>query len=513
MDGRCCAPDNSPIVTDGNHAGMLPSKAPQAAAADAAVSEFKGLNAMDAERFAVAHFGAAQLGHKRRSERLVRLATRMMMNPSGSIPQQFTVPAELAAAYRFFSNPRINPMDLLAPHIGLVRQQAASHPMILSIEDDTELDLTHRADLPGVGYVGGGRGLLQHTALAVTPDGKVLGILDLAFHAVQRVSKDETRRQQQARWNISDVWADCVQHIGHWPVGRIMHVGDRHADVFRHLATCVQIGHEFLVRAMHDRYIDGDTIRLWDKLAAQPVLGKIKVQVGKQRGDAIHPSREGREAELTIRRAPVRLSPPDRDPRTKDWAEVSATAIYLVEENPPQHVVEADEVVEWMLLTSVPAEDLESVLQVVQWYRYRWIIEEWHRAYKQGCRVELSQLDDADDIKRLASILAVGAVYLLQLRDLASPGHPQAEDPAALRQLLPSSYIQAVAVKSGLQEMTLTPRRFFLEVAKMGGYMGRRRDPRPGWIALWRGWQIVRVLAEGVEIGKKLGAAQGKRCV
>ena len=33
----------------------------------------------------------------------------------------------------------------------------------------------------------------------------------------------------------------------------------------------------------------------------------------------------------------------------------------------------------------------------------------------------------------------------------------------------------------------LSLRQFYLDLAKLGGYMNRRRDAWPGWIVLWRG--------------------------
>ena len=50
-------------------------------------------------------FGFAQLGDKRRNERLVKVATNLAANPGGSLPQAFPQWAELKAAYRLFNQP------------------------------------------------------------------------------------------------------------------------------------------------------------------------------------------------------------------------------------------------------------------------------------------------------------------------------------------------------------------------------------------------------------------------
>ncbi len=35
----------------------------------------------------------------------------------------------------------------------------------------------------------------------------------------------------------------------------------------------------------------------------------------------------------------------------------------------------------------------------------------------------------------------------------------------------------------------LTVGQFYREVAKLGGFLGRKSDGDPGWITIWRGWE------------------------
>ena len=37
-------------------------------------------------------------------------------------------------------------------------------------------------------------------------------------------------------------------------------------------------------------------------------------------------------------------------------------------------------------------------------------------------------------------------------------------------------------------------------VAQMGGYLGRKNDPRPGWIVIWRGWNDIVQMVRGIVI-------------
>ena len=153
---------------------------------------------------------------------------------------------------------------------------------------------------------------------------------------------------------------------------------------------------------------------------------------------------------MTIRAAPIKLAPPEADPRTKGAVSLELWAVYLVEENPPQGIAP----VEWMLLTSLEVKTLEQAHTIIGYYTCRWVIEEGPRCLKEGCRIEASQLDDGDDIQRLGAVLAIVAVRLLQMRDLADAPTPVADAPEALRILVPPLY---VAIVAGLAKSALNP--------------------------------------------------------
>ncbi len=177
-------------------------------------------------------------------------------------------------------------------------------------------------------------------------------------------------------------------------------------------------------------------------------------------------------------------------------------AVSVVEERPPKDV----DPIEWLLLTSEPTETAEEAWLRVDWYGIRWLIEEFHKVEKSGCRLEASQLDDAADIKRLAAVIAVTAVRLLMLRYLAhratEPGAPE-QDPAVLQRAVPRLWILVVAgadKKNPVDPEKLTPREFWLRIARQGGYIGRNSDGRPGWSTIWKGWYDFMFMFQGAEL-------------
>jgi hypothetical protein len=203
---------------------------------------------------------------------------------------------------------------------------------------------------------------------------------------------------------------------------------------------------------------------------------------------------------LTIRAAPIKVAPPVADPRTKGAASLELWAVYLVEEHPPKGC----EPVEWMLLTSLEVKTLQQAHTIIGYYTCRWVIEEWHRCLKEGCRIEASQLDDGRDIQRLGAVLAIVAVRLLQMRDLADAQTPVADAPEALRAVVPTLYVTIVAGLAKCVPELLTPRLFWQTIARRGGYLGRKHDPRPGWKVIWRGWSDVVQMVRGAELYQRI---------
>jgi hypothetical protein len=62
----------------------------------------------------------------------------------------------------------------------------------------------------------------------------------------------------------------------------------------------------------------------------------------------------------------------------------------------------------------VPVVSFEDAWQVIGWYENRWLVEEWHKALKTGCRLESHQLQSMDRMLPLTGVLSVVAVLLVQ---------------------------------------------------------------------------------------------------
>lgn len=420
----------------------------------------------------------------------------MAQAPDRSLPKQAGCWSDLKAAYRLLSNDRVDPTAIGASHRDQVWRESMKHPVVLCVQDDTDLRSAKLA----------GRRHVQHTTLAVLPGGGVLGVLDQRWFARPTPVPDETRAQRMGRWRESCVWSDAAQALGKAEDGcRLIHVSDRASDDLNFMDSCERHGHGLVIRARHDRRVDDAQDKLWSRMDHAPALGTLTVRVGEQRaGGRI--TRRGREAVVTVRVASVRLDPPWNHPApgtapAKAPASRPVHAIYLREPDPPKDT----EAIDWMLLTSEPVNDFDDARRLIGYYQQRWVIEEWHRVLKEGCRLKQSQLDDADGLQRLAAILSIIAVRLLQLRDLADSqiNADTADDPQALQRTTPWIWITLVAALADTSPGQLTPCQFWRTLALRGGWPGRKRDPRPGWKVLWRGWYDLTQMARGVELMQK----------
>lgn len=435
------------------------------------------------------------------------MARAMAAAPGASLPRQHEGSwAGLKGAYRLLSNPEVEPQAMQQPHRELTWKACQAAAVVLVVQDDTELDFTRRAarrSVSGMGPLSGpglGRGLYQHTAMAVdAATGHALGLLDQRWWVRGEPHHGETRRQRQGRITEADRWElvarDLARRHEPWDRTRLIHVGDRGSDVWRFMQACGELGHGFVIRAQHDRRVGPEVAdspacqRLWATLQHQTPQAGLTLHLTPQRKSQGTITRRRRTARVLLRFTRLTLPPPRNDPRTAAAEPLTVSAIHVHEDDLPADA-KPGERINWMLLSSEPAHDVADALRIIGVYQQRWLIEEFHRALKQGCRLEASRLDHAHDIQRLAALQSVIAVRLIQTRDAAHD--PQiANDPAALLPLTTPEQRQIVALWTNRPVQTLTPKQFYLAIAKRGGHIGRTGDGPPGWLTLSRGMQTL----------------------
>jgi len=75
--------------------------------------------------------------------------------------------------------------------------------------------------------------------------------------------------------------------------------------------------------------------------------------------------------------------------------------------------------IRWVLLSSLPAESFQEAMRIVRGYIRRWLIEDFHRTLKSGCRVEALGLRESGALLAAVALSMVVAWRILYLRDLS----------------------------------------------------------------------------------------------
>lgn len=69
----------------------------------------------------------------------------------------------------------------------------------------------------------------------------------------------------------------------------------------------------------------------------------------------------------------------------------------------------------WVLFSDERVSSLEAAQRIIGDYEQRWLIEEFHKALKTGCRLESRQSQTRARLEALTGLLSVVAVRLVQL--------------------------------------------------------------------------------------------------
>ena len=139
-------------------------------------------------------------------------------------------------------------------------------------------------------------------------------------------------------------------------------------------------------------------------------------------------------------------------------------------------------------------------LQIIEDYEHRWLIEEYHKVIKSGCSIEKHALRTADRLEPLIGLISVIGPRLFELKLL---GRNETETKA--RGHVPSSWLKCISLlRPDLKITALTVYEFFRELAKLGGFLGRKSDGEPGWQTIWRGYRKMQSLLDALKLTGQL---------
>jgi hypothetical protein len=194
--------------------------------------------------------------------------------------------------------------------------------------------------------------------------------------------------------------------------------------------------------------------------------------------------REARIATLSITGTQASLARPHYDRQSVPSLPVNL--VYVRELDPPANV----EPVAWVLMTNECIDTPKQLLQVVEHYRARWMIEEFFKALKTGCAFEKRQLESYQTLTNALGIFLPIAWHLLLLRHDARAGP---EEPA--ERVLSPTQIQVLRARlPKIMPASPTTADALRAVAYLGGHFIKKP---PGWLVLGRGLEKLLDLEAG----------------
>jgi hypothetical protein len=314
---------------------------------------------------------------------------------------------------RFLRNEAVTVAGLSAAAAERTGYRAAGRD-VLAIQDTSEIVLGGaKVRAKGFGPVGKGGnlgGVLLHPVLTVDArSGEVLGLADISVR-----NRDKGKVGPRADRSKSDKesrrWLDGARRAGEVlaRARRITVVSDRESDIYEDFARKPD-NVDLLVRANHNRRLEEGDL-LFDYANSLPEGERFVVAIPAS------PGRAPRKATLALRFGAVTICRPGSGMPAADAKTLPKTIrlhlVDIVEVAPPDGVAS----IHWRLLTTHAVENIGQARLMLDFYRKRWIIEEFFRTLKSaGFQVEAAEIGDPDALMKFLALAAIAAVTVTQL--------------------------------------------------------------------------------------------------
>jgi hypothetical protein len=431
-------------------------------------------------------FEQLDLGDARLNKRARILMERFTADPTASVPKACRSWGETMAAYRFFDNDSIDWRAIMAPHWEQTAERMAGQPVVLCLQDTTELDFNGQGAF-GLGPLSyeAQRGMYLHPTYAVTPGREPLGIVDAWMWAREKKDKSGMRGgpKESLRW--IEGYERIAEMATSLPDTRVVYVADREADLMPLMLRAQELGTpaDWLVRAAHNRCLpDGE--KLWQHTGSGEPVGEISFAMAARHGVKARTVRQ----QLWVRRVEL--------PAGKGKT-VSATCIIAREIDAPTGA----KPIEWRLLTSRHAGTLAAAVELIDWYRARWEIEILFNVLKNACKVEALQLGSIEQLERALALFMVVAWRIAHLMRLGRTCPDLDADLFFDPDEIQAAYLLHDKVPPAKPRLNEVLR----QIARVGGFLARKGDGEPGVKTIWLGLKDVHVAVKTMRALRRLG--------
>jgi Transposase DNA-binding/Transposase DDE domain len=453
-------------------------------------------------------------GDKRIEARGTQLHGTLFRNATQSIQSMSSSRAEQKGFYRFLHNSKTTEKKLIAELTDRC-QKMVKDKVVLSIQDTSEINLSaHRGRLKKNSGVGGiddhfaGIGFKIHPCFVVD----AMSCFPIGFSNIRIWNREEGMGDKYKReYNKLPIEA---KESYKWIEGStgskevlsqaraVIIVQDREGDIFEQF---VQIPDEktfLLVRSCVSRKVGSDK-KLWDTLSKATVLGQYELTLSADK----RRKEPSRTAVMEVRCVEVQLQCPKNDKRNR-LKTVTAYAIEAKEINSM-----AQQPVHWRLVTTWPVSSYADALQIIEWYSWRWLIEEVFRMLKkEGFNIEGSEIESGWAIRKLTVMMLDVIVKLMQMH--IAYNCPEGESPETAMMFTEKEQECLAGVNRKMEGSTKALKNPYSPselkwavwiIARIGGWKGYASQRPPGMTTLFKGLEKFYLTYDGWTLQKDVG--------
>lgn len=407
--------------------------------------------------------------------------------------------------YRFLQNDRVSEDDIVW-NLSANCKAGCRGKYVVCIQDTTEINLkSHRNRIKRDDYIGTtnaknkqGLGFLLHPSLVLDAiEGIPYGYADIKvwnrpkeFQSKKErnynslpIAEKESYKWIEVSQNTKAALKDEVQ-------GMVI-IQDREGDIYEQFAVVPEAGVDLLIRAQSDRRLK-DKTKLFSCLSDQQAQGTYEVVVDAKKG------RQKRTAQIEIRFKEVEI------PKTVSAGKgvVGSVKLWLIEAKEVGYA--GKDKICWRLLTTMAVENVEMAKTCIEWYSWRWMIEEVFKILKkEGYNIEASELEYASSVRKMCLMIMEVTIKLFLMRlAYAEPEVPLEADTCFTvdEQEFLEHQITRLEGKTQKQKNPYKSKdlkRYVWVIARLGGWKGYEYKRQPGITTLWIGLKYFKAAFEG----------------
>jgi hypothetical protein len=414
--------------------------------------------------------------------------------------------------YRFLQNDRVSEEDIVDNMVTNCKN-ACRGKFVLCIQDTTEINLSsHSKRIKRDNYIGTtnvnkdkGLGFFLHPGLILdASEGIPYGYSDVKIwnrpskfrSKFERVyNKLPIEEKESYKWievskNTQSALAEVVE-------GMVI-VQDREGDIYEQFAVIPDEKTDLLIRARTNRTLT-DKTKLFNCLSNQKPKGTYEIAV------AAREKRKKRNAAIEIRFKEIEIH--KTDVTSKGVA--SSVNLYLIEAKEVGY--NGSDPICWRLLTTIPVANVQIAKMCIEWYSWRWTIEEVFKILKkEGYNVEASELEYASSVRKMCLMIMEVIIKLFLMR--FAYAEPEVELSAGTcfteeEQVFLEHQITQLEGKTEKQKNPYKGKdlkRYVWAIGRLGGSKGYESRKYPGITTLWIGLKYFKASFQGWKVHRNM---------